>query len=70
MGYQFLNAKHMDAKHGLLAKKPDEEMNSSMRTQVERQLIKKRQNVSSPKVNFFFLQTSLQERWSVVETNF
>ncbi len=37
----------MDVKHGLLAKKLEEEMNSSMRIQVERQLLKKRKNVSS-----------------------
>ncbi len=37
----------MDEKHGLLAKKPYEEMNSLVRIQVERQLVKKRQNVSS-----------------------
>ncbi len=39
--------KHADAKHGLLVKTFDEEGNSLMRTQVERQPIKKRQNVSS-----------------------
>ncbi len=40
----------MDGEHNLLAKKHDEEVNSSVRSQFERQLIKNRQNVSSSKV--------------------
>ncbi len=48
----------MDAKQGLLTKKLDEEMNSLVRTQVERQLIRKRQNVSSSK-NFEFFSTKI-----------
>jgi hypothetical protein len=46
--------KHEDVKHGLLAKKLNEEVNSSRRTQVERQPIKKRQNVSSSKISKIF----------------
>jgi hypothetical protein len=38
----------------LLAKKLDEEVNSSMRTQVERQLAKKKQNVSSSEISEIF----------------
>jgi hypothetical protein len=48
----------VDAKQGLVTKKLDEEMNSLVKTQVERQLAKKRQNVSSS--NFFeFFSTKL-----------
>jgi len=36
----------VDVEHGILAKKHDEEMNSSVRSQVETQLVKKRQNIS------------------------
>jgi hypothetical protein len=46
---------HVNVEHNMLAKKLDEEMNSSMQTQVERQPIKSRQNVSSSKIlNCFF----------------
>jgi hypothetical protein len=31
--------KHMDGEHNLLAKKYDEEVNSSVRSQIERQLV-------------------------------
>jgi hypothetical protein len=41
--------KHVDVEHNLLAKKFNEEVNSSRRTQVERQPTKKRKNVSSSK---------------------
>jgi hypothetical protein len=44
----------VDVKHNLLAKKLDEEMNSSMKTQVERQPTKKRPNVSSYETFEFF----------------
>jgi hypothetical protein len=44
----------VDAKQGLLTKKLDEEVNSLVRTQVERQLTNKRQNVSSSKFFEFF----------------
>jgi hypothetical protein len=49
---------HVDAKHSLLAKKLDEEVNSSIRTQGERQPTKKRQNVSSFE-NFKMFSTKL-----------
>jgi len=39
--------KHVDAKHGLFAKKLDEEVNNEVRIEVERQPTKKRLNVSS-----------------------
>jgi hypothetical protein len=53
---------HVDVEHNMLAKKLDEEMNSSMQTQVERQPIKRRQNVSSSEISkLFFCKTSLQE---------
>jgi hypothetical protein len=39
--------KHVDAKRSLLVKKFDKKGNSLVRTQVEKQPIKKRQNVSS-----------------------
>jgi hypothetical protein len=50
MGY----AKHVDAKHNLLAKKLDEEVNSSMKTQGERQPTKKRQIVFSFEISKIF----------------
>jgi hypothetical protein len=46
--------KHVDVKHGLFAKKLDEEVNSLVKTQVERQSTKKWQNVSSSKFSKFF----------------
>ncbi len=46
--------KHVDAKHNLLAKKLDEEVNNVVRVEIEKQLIKKRQNVSSFEVSKFF----------------
>jgi hypothetical protein len=48
----------VDAKQGLLTKKLDEEVNSLVRTQVEKQLTNKRQNVSSSK-NFEFFSTKV-----------
>ncbi len=45
-------------------------MNSSVRTQVETQLVKKRQNISSFEISEFFCKTSLQEKWNVVKTIF
>ncbi len=50
IGISYLK-KHVDAKHGLLVKKLDEQVNNEMRIEVERQLAKKRLNVSS---SFFF----------------
>ncbi len=44
----------MDAEHGLLAKKLDEEMNNEVRIEVEKQPTKKRQNVSSFKISKLF----------------
>jgi hypothetical protein len=46
--------KHVDVEHNLLAKKLNEEVNSLMRSQVEKQLVKKRQNVSSYEISEFF----------------
>jgi hypothetical protein len=40
--------------HSLLAKKFDEEMNNPVRSELERQLIKKRQNISSSEIFEFF----------------
>jgi hypothetical protein len=39
--------KHVDAEHYLLANKLDEKINSWVKSQVERQLTRKRKNVSS-----------------------
>ncbi len=50
----FALKKHVDAKHNLLAKKLDEEVNSLVRTQGERQPTKKRQNVSSFEISKIF----------------
>ncbi len=44
----------MDVKHNLLVKKINEKVNSSMRSQVEKQLAKKTQNVSSYEISEFF----------------
>ncbi len=52
----------MDAEHGLLVKNPDEEMNSSVRTQIERQLIKKRQNVFPSEFSEFFCAKLLYKK--------
>jgi hypothetical protein len=49
-------------RHGLLAKKPKEELNSSVRTQVERQLFKKRQNVSSYEITKLFFTKLLYKK--------
>jgi hypothetical protein len=56
--------KHMDVKHGQFAKKLDEEVNSLVKTQVERQPSTKRQNVSSffsPK--FPYKKDELQQKY-------
>jgi hypothetical protein len=44
----------MDAKDRLLAKKLDEEVNNAMIIEVERQPIKKKQNVFSSKISKLF----------------
>jgi hypothetical protein len=46
--------KHVDVEHGLFAEKLDEEVNNLVKTQVEKQPTKKRQNVSSSKFSKFF----------------
>ncbi len=45
--------KHADAKHILLAKELDKEVNNSVKIQVERQRTKKRQNVFSFEISKF-----------------
>jgi hypothetical protein len=52
----------VDAKHGLLIKTFDEEGNSLVRTQVERQPIKKRQNVSSFEIFEIFFTKLLYKK--------
>ncbi len=44
----------MDAKHVVLAKKLDEQVNNAMRVEVEKQLAEKKQNVFSSKISKFF----------------
>jgi hypothetical protein len=51
------HAKHVYAKHSLLAKKLDEEVNSSVKTQGERHPTKKRQNVFSFEISKIFSTT-------------
>ncbi len=46
--------KHVDVEHGLFAKKLDEEVNSLVKTQVEKQSTKKWQYVSSFEFSKFF----------------
>jgi len=60
----------VDVEHNLLAKKLDEEMNRSMKTQVERQPIKKRQNVSSSKFSEFFFTKLLYKKDEVQQKQF
>jgi len=60
---------HMDGKHNLLTKKLDEEVNNSMRSQVERQLIKKRQNVFSSKISELFF-AKLTKKMKCIINNF
>jgi hypothetical protein len=62
--------KHVDSKHSLLVKKLDEQVNSSMKTQVERQPTKKKQNVSHLKFLIFFLQNFLIRRMKCNKNNF
>jgi hypothetical protein len=47
--------KHVDVKHYLLAKKIDKEINSLVKSELERQLAKNRQNVSSSEISEFFI---------------
>jgi len=61
---------HVDAKHSLLAKKLDEEVNSSIRTQGEKQPTKKRQNVSSFENLKCFLQNLFTRRMKYNINNF
>jgi hypothetical protein len=52
--------KHVDAKHSLLVKKFEEEMNSLMKSELERQLAKNRQNESSSEIfEIFYSQSTL-----------
>jgi uncharacterized protein (UPF0335 family) len=44
----------VDAKHVVLAKKLDEQVNNAMRVEVEKQLAEKKQNVFSSKISKFF----------------
>jgi len=46
--------KHVDANHAMLAKKIEEEINSPLRNVLEKQLAKKRPNVSSFETSKFF----------------
>jgi len=47
--------KHVDVKHYLLAKKIDKEINNLVNSELERQLAKNRQNVSSSEISEFFI---------------
>ncbi len=62
--------KHVDAEHGLLAKKLDEEVNNAVRIEVERQPTKKRLNVSSYEIFEFFLQNFFIRRMKFNRSNF
>ncbi len=54
--------KHVGVEHNLLAKKLNEEVNNSLRSQVEKQLAKKRQNLFSYEISEFFLQNFLTKK--------
>jgi hypothetical protein len=60
----------VDLKHGLLAKKLEEEMNSLVRIQTERQLFKKRKNVSSFEIFELFFAKLLTRKMECSRNNF
>jgi hypothetical protein len=57
--------KHVDVEHSLLAKKFDEEMNNLVKSELERQLVKKKQNVSSSEISNFFIIKILYKKEDV-----
>ncbi len=62
--------KHVDVEHDLLAKKLDEKVNSLERIQVENQLTKKRENVSSIEISKFFFAKFLTRKMKCSRNNF
>jgi hypothetical protein len=60
--------KHVNVEHHQLANKLDEEMNSWVKSQVERRPTKKRQNVSSSKFSKFFPPKLPYQKKNVVKT--
>jgi len=61
--------KNVDEKYDLLAKKLDEKVNNAVKIEVERQLAKKRQNVSSFE-SFEFFSTKLPYKYDDNKNNF
>jgi len=57
--------KHVDAEHSLLAKTFDKEMNSLVKSELERELVKKRQNVYSSEISKFFIAKILYKKKDV-----
>jgi hypothetical protein len=62
--------KHVDVKHSLLAKKHDKEVNSSVKTQGERQPTKKKKNVSSFEILKIFSTKFLYKKDEMQQNNF
>jgi hypothetical protein len=62
--------KHVDAKHDLLEKTLDEEVNSSKRIQVKKQLAKKRENISSFEKSKIFFAKFFTRRMKCNRNNF
>jgi hypothetical protein len=60
----------VDAKHNVLEKKLAEEVNSSKRIEVEKQLTEKRENVSSFEIFKFFFAKFLTRRMTYNTNNF
>ncbi len=57
--------KHVDAEHSLLAKTFDKEMNSLVKSELERELVKKKQNVYSSEISKFFIAKILYKKKDV-----